>query len=393
MDIITQQLIKANLQAQIKGVDLLPICLYGQRGLGKTSTIAGITEEIGAKLYTVSIPSKNLEFFSGLPNFNDASDLAKYSISGTKSVQGTTWTASELIANANHIAEQHGSCVLLLDDLHKLTQSSSTIMYQLLLDKSLGDFRLHPKVAIITAMNDTESAGFSGMESPILDRLSLIKADYNHEYWMKHFGSKLHYLVASFLKANPQFAIETESTSTESSASPRSWTYFSNNLELFDRDFITQNISVLASQFISKEATEAFQKHTIYFNSMDFTSIVKNKQMQKVNDLPFGDQLFWPYLVNFLETPEDAAYAIDLINLNKADSQFIGLIAADMFIKYLAIQQGKDVAIGIRILIDKFIGVYRDSSYNLTTKQKELLEDANLENQSDLLTYASTYIQ
>ena len=65
MDKITQQLIKANLQAQINGVDLLPICLHGQRGLGKTSTIAAITEEIGAKLYTVSIPAKNLEFFSG----------------------------------------------------------------------------------------------------------------------------------------------------------------------------------------------------------------------------------------------------------------------------------------------------------------------------------------
>lgn len=393
MDKITQQLIKANLQAQINGVDLLPICLHGQRGLGKTSTIASITEEIGAKLYTVSIPSKGLEYFSGLPDFNLANDLAKYSISGVSTVKGTTWTVPELIANANHIAEKHGSCVLLLDDLHKLTASSSTIMYQLLLDKSLGDFKLHPKVAIITAMNDTESAGFSGMESPILDRLSLIKADYNHEYWMHHFGNKLHYLVASFLKANPQFALETESTSTESSASPRSHTYLSNNLELFDKDFITQNVLVLASQYMSKEASEAFQKHTIYFNSMDFTAIVKNKTIQTVADLPFGDQLFWPYIVNFLETPEDAAYAIDLINANKSDSQFIGLIAADMFIKYLAIQANKEVSTGIKILIDKFIGTYNESRYNLTPKQKELLDDAKLTNQSDLLTYANTYIQ
>ena len=393
MDHITQQLITKNLQAQINGVDLLPICLHGARGLGKTSTIASITEEIGAKLYTVSVPAKNLEFFGGIPTFNDASDLAKYSISGAKSVQGTIWTASELVSNANHVAEQHGSCVLLLDDLHKLNQSTSTIMYQLLLDKSIGDFKLHPKVAIITAMNDTESAGFSGMESPILDRLSLIKADYNHEHWMKHFGSKLHYLVASFLKANPQFAIEAESTTTESSASPRSWTYFSNNLELFDRDFITNNISVLASQFISKEATESFQKHTLYFNAMDFSAIVKNQQMQKVNDLPFGDQLFWPYIVNFLDTPEDAVYAINLINHNKSDSQFIGLIAADLFIKYMARQSGKQISVGASILIDKYIGSYAESSYNLTTKQKELLADAKLENQSDLLTYGSTYIQ
>ena len=393
MDHITQQLITKNLQAQINGVDLLPICLFGKPGVGKTSTVASIAKDIGSKLYTVSVPSKGLEFYSGLPNFNEAANLAKYSISEADTVQGTTWTVPELVVNANHIAEKHGSCVLLLDDIHKLTPSSSTVMYQLLLDKSLGDFKLHPKVAIITAMNDSESAGFNGMESPILDRLSLIKADYNHEHWMKHFGSKLHYLVASFLKANPQFAIETESTSTESSASPRSWTYFSNNLELFDRDFISQNILVLASQFISKEATESFQKHTMYFNAMDFSAIVKNQQMQRVSDLPFGDQLFWPYLVNFVETPEDAVYAINLINFNKSDSQFIGLIAADLFIKYIAKQEGKQISVGASILIDKYIGSYAESNYNFTTKQKELLADAQLENQSDLLTYGSTYIQ
>ena len=270
MNQITQKIIKANLQAQINGVELLPICLYGARGLGKTSTIASITKEIGAKLYTVSIPSKGLEYFSGLPDFNLANDLAKYSISGTSTVKGTTWTVPELISNANHIAEKHGSCVLLLDDLHKLTASSSTIMYQLLLDKSLGDFKLHPKVAIIAAMNDTEDAGFSGMESPILDRLSLLKAEYNHEEWMKHFGSKLHYLVSSFLKANPQFAIESESTTTESSASPRSWSYFSNNLELFDRNFINQNILLLAKQYMSNEASTSF--NSIHYISIQWTS-------------------------------------------------------------------------------------------------------------------------
>jgi hypothetical protein len=32
MDQITQKIITANLQAQINGVELLPICLHGARG-------------------------------------------------------------------------------------------------------------------------------------------------------------------------------------------------------------------------------------------------------------------------------------------------------------------------------------------------------------------------
>ena len=70
MDQITQQLIEANLKAQINGVDLLPICLFGKPGVGKTSTVASIAKEIGAKLYAVSIPSKDISYFGGWNNLS-----------------------------------------------------------------------------------------------------------------------------------------------------------------------------------------------------------------------------------------------------------------------------------------------------------------------------------
>ena len=126
---------------------------------------------------------------------------------------------------------------------------------------------------------------------------------------------------------------------------------------------------------------------------MDFTAIVRSKPMQKISELDFGDQLFWPYIINFIETPEDAIYLIDLMNLNKSDNQFIGLIAAELFVKYLLLQDGKEISTGLRIVIDKFIGTYDESSYNLKPKEKEELSKANLENQSELLAYASSYIQ
>ena len=81
------------------------------------------------------------------------------------------------------------------------------------------------------------------------------------------------------------------------------------------------------------------------------------------------------------------------MNLNKSDNQFIGLIAAELFVKYLLLQDGKEISTGLRIVIDKFIGTYDESSYNLKPKEKEELSKANLENQSELLAYASSYIQ
>ena len=90
---------------------------------------------------------------------------------------------------------------------------------------------------------------------------------------------------------------------------------------------------------------------------------------------------------------EHPFYLIDLMNLNKSDNQFIGLIAAELFVKYLLLQDGKEISTGLKIVIDKFIGTYDESSYNLKPKEKEELSKANLENQSELLAYASSYIQ
>ena len=388
-------LIKVNLQKQMEGEDILPICIAGKPGTGKTSTVRAIADELGAGFYNLSLPNTRLEQFSGIPSFDEVPEFSKYSVSKQKNPQGTTWSVPEVVVTANRLAEQNGSCVLLLDDFHELSSNKPVmaIMYEFLLERKLGDFKLHPKVAIITAMNDSEAAGFYGISSAINDRLSMLRVEYNHEYWMKHFGMKLNYLVSSFLKNNPQFAIESESTSVESAASPRSWTYMSNMIDALDSEFLISNLKTITSQFVSEEATENFKKHVAYVNSIDFTKIVKEERMQKVSALDFAEQMVWPYFINFIETPKNAAYAIELINLNQTDSQFGGLVAAELYVKFQQAQQGKPITQGQQILIDKFLGKYNPDDYVLSAKEASKLEDAKIEAQSELLAYASTYIQ
>ena len=394
MNTLTMEIITKNLNGQLDGRDLLPINIIGKPGTGKTATCRKLAEDMGAGFINLSLPNTRLEQWSGIPNFVTSSDLSKYSVSGATDIQGTVWTAPEIIVNANRLAETKGKCVILLDDFHELSRNKAvmSIMYEFLLERKLGDLRLHPKVALIAAMNDSEQAGFNGLSSAVNDRLSMMTVEYDHEFWMAKYGRMLHHFVSSFLKGNANFVIEAESTTTESAGSPRSWTYFSNSLEMYEEQFIVDNALFLARQFMSQEAAEAFTKHVLYISTIDFTNVVSSKRMQEVSDLPFTDKMLWPNIIQYVSTPDDAAYIIELVNLNKDDDLFVGYIASELYIKFIQKQDGRQITMAQSILIDKLMGTYDAVDYSLKEKESKLLATTLFKNQVELLNKAAQFI-
>ena len=145
-------------------------------------------------------------------------------MSGAKNVQATIWTIPELIASTNRMAEANPIGVILhLEDYHTMDKPTENVMYQLLLDRRLGDFKLHDKVAIIASMNDSKESGGGHFNSAaVMSRMTLLPYIFNFESWYKDFGNTLHPWIGSFLKANTQYTVEPESKTLEPSASARS---------------------------------------------------------------------------------------------------------------------------------------------------------------------------
>lgn len=318
--------------------------------------------------------------------------MEQYSVSGAASAKGTNWSAPDLIVQANRLAEKEGSCIILLDDFHKLNGGTQESMYEFLLEHKLGDYKLHPKVAIVCAMNFSKESGAGQMEEPIKDRLSLLHVEFNFDYWYDNFGKFLHHYISSFIKTNPALVLENETVDLQSNGSPRSWTQLSNDFELYDSKFIQDNAVFLAKQKVSPNAAKELAKHIAYMEAIDFASVVSNRTMKDITDLPVIDRLIWAYIINYIDTPEDAAYIIKLINFNKDEPNFIGYIAAEVYTKYLASEAGKPITVANKILIAKMLGMYDSSNYELTKKQEELLADTNFTNREAIMQTASVYI-
>jgi len=355
-------LIKEVLRVNIKGqrrtkVQPQPLLIYGPPGTGKSSLVKQIAEECECELYMISMPSMSTEELGGIPDFHKDSSLDKYSASKEKDVMVTKWSVPNLIKTCNKLAEENpNGCILCLDDLHRTNLATSPYLYQLLEERRLGDFYLASNVYLVATANDSEEAGAVGMDSPLLDRVSMLKIDFDFETWYKDYGRFMNYWISSFIKTHPQYIQEEESTVIgEAYLTPRSATYFGNELEEYENNFIVENARDLALMKMSKTAANAFAKHVEYVNKINFEGMVTRKTIIDMGTLKPVDAILHAYIVNYIIGEKDAKYLVELIKRNVKEHSFIGFLIGELFNKYLLREQGKTVTEGVSILIDALI--------------------------------------
>ncbi len=363
-----QTIIQRNLKAQLNGKAIKPILISGRAGIGKSASVKGAAKELGATVYEISIPSTPLELMSGLPEFVDTK--VNYSISGINNVRGTIWSVPELVASANRMADANpNGCIILIDDLHEANKSMEAVMYQLLLERRLGDFALRPNVAIVATMNDTSASNFKGISAAVKSRLNLLEYKFIYTEYMEKFGNKLHYVVSTFLQDQPQFALEVEHTKLEASGNPRNYEFLSNELKLYREEEIAEMALPLARQYMSREASLAMETHINYIMAMNMGKTVKDRVIIDINKAEPVQQILYAHISNYCHTVEDAAYLTKLIKANITSESFIGFLAANLRIAYE--QYSNDKETGSRALLALISYMFEDNSLITLTATEE----------------------
>lgn len=397
MNKITTTILSTNIKGQLSGADIGGgICIAGSPGIGKTQNMYKIAKDLNMNILQISIPEISTEELSGIPDFIDAHHMDQYSTTGTTNSQATKWSVPQIIETANRLAEAEdkNGCILFIDDLHRVNMAVAPYLYGLLGERKLGSFTLNSKVALMGAMNDSDEAGFSGIDSPIKDRLGILPVPFDFEYWFQNFGKGLHFYVASFLKTHATYAQEDESTMIEQFATPRSWTHLANEFELYDLPFIQEHAVTLATQKVSIAAANELNKHITYIEAIDFTSKITAKEAIDINNLKPIDQILYAYIVNYVDTLEDAAYVMKLIDDNIDSANFIGFIIGELFTKFLGKEAGKPITDGLRAMLEKLMQIpIEEKAYiKLTAKDKELYETMIFKDHDRVVAIASEFI-
>ena len=363
------QIITTNVKAQLTNKLVSPLCIAGVPGTGKSIQVRLIAESLNMNLIIQSAPCLTVEALSGLPTEYATPEHQPYSIDGTVP-NATVWSIPELVAATLRAAEAKPT-ILLLDDFHMVPAHLQAYFYSLLLERRLGNFRLADNVAIVLTMNNSELAGFNGINSAVRNRMSILPIEFNFEHWMDNFGKHLYYLVASFLRAKPHFCIEEETTTIEGFASARAWTAIANELTFHDDSFILANAKRIAGMQVSSNAAQAFQTHVNYVAAIDFSSTVKSRKLVDLSKQDPLDSIIYAYITNFIHSVDDGLYLFELLSTNKAQSVFIGFIFGELYIKYCSTTKDVPLSDGLTFVIDKLLGkALSPSNYPNTSKDK-----------------------
>lgn len=384
-------IITQNIKAQLQGAGVAPICISGEPGTAKSTTVGLIAKELGMNLVTESGPCLTHELLSGLPDTVDAEQYQANSIDGTIP-QATQWSIPEMVAKAIRSAK-YKPTILLIDDFHMVSPHLQAYFYGLLLERRLGNYKLSDNVAIVLTMNDSDKAGFNGINSAVRNRLAILRVKFNFEYWFKAYGNRLNYLVASFLSTKSNYCMEDETTDIVGYATARAWTAIANELKFHEKGFILTQGEVIAGMQVSNEAARAFGQHINYIDRLDFEQTVKNRVLVDLSTKDPIDSILYAYITNFIRTVDDGLYLFDLMNANINQSSFIGFILGELYVKYTNKDEAP-MSEGLTFVIDKLLSTPKnESKYPNTSKDKlDKAFGTQIQNINSLMERAAEYL-
>jgi MoxR-like ATPase len=297
------ELLHYDVKGQIEGkLRIVPI-MRGNPGIGKTATLKKLAESLNCHLYYVSLGSKALEYYSGIPDIihQNGDSYAK-------------WSMPELIFEVNELAKSK-SVIILLDDIHVMDFNAQKYMFELLLERSLHQNFLAPNVAIVASANTSDKSGWEGFYAAIINRFKFYDVSFSYDTWMKEFGYSINSIVTSFMRANPDF-INQEERIDQPFATPRAWTELANYISLLPHDLLKQRVMEIAQSYVSSEAALAFSTFYKTVIEIDLAGKLNRRELKLDDNLSAPQQIMYGMAIRYAGNNSDIDFLFNLLDLN-----------------------------------------------------------------------------
>lgn len=206
-----------------------PVMLWGPPGVGKSQIVQQIASSHDAKVIDVRLSQMEPSDLRGIPMRVD--NLVE-------------WAIPSMLPNA----ERHGETgILFLDEITSAPPSVSAAAYQLILDRSLGEYRVPDGWAIFAAGNRQGDRGVTyTMPSPLANRFSHFDVDINLDDWVSWaYSNGIDDRVIAFLRFRPEKLFEFDPAHNPVAfPTPRSWEFANNALQKFEQqpDLLTETL-------------------------------------------------------------------------------------------------------------------------------------------------------
>jgi hypothetical protein len=165
----------------------ISICIRGPHGIGKSQAVYQLASE---ENFNLPIIERRLSQMSegdmiGLPELSD----------GTTRFCPPDWYKECCVKPV----------VLFLDELNRSTPEIMQAAFQIVLDRELNGWKLHPETRIFTAINISADYNVNDMDPALLDRFWVVDLEPSVEDWLEWAKDNCNEIICDFIQNNNKF--------------------------------------------------------------------------------------------------------------------------------------------------------------------------------------------
>lgn len=275
---------------------LVPI-LISSPGMGKSSIVKGIGEEYNLKIIDLRLSSMEPTDLCGLPWFNNGK--AQFQPFDVFPLEGTP------------IPNGYEGWILFLDEFNSASRAVQAAAYKVVLDRMIGNHKLHDKCFIICAGNKaSDNAITTRLSTAMLSRLIHLNMEVNFEDWRDNFAlpNKIDERILAYLSMYPQKLMEFDPEREDQTfACPRTWHFVSKLIKASNNKVSNEIIPLLAGAITLEHASAFVRFCKVYKNIIRVEDIEKNPEITP----PMDTATLWAIVIHLIyHTKKDNYKAI-----------------------------------------------------------------------------------
>lgn len=204
--------------------------------IGKSALAHQIAAKYNLKVIDVRLAECEPVELAGFPYFDQETKKATY------------YPVDTFPLETDPIPDGYTGWLILLDEFSSCPIATQSAAYKLVLDRQIGQFKLHPKALLIAAGNkEDDNAIVNPMSSALVSRFAIFEVVLNQKDWSEWAASNgIDYRITSYINFKPNHLYTFHpDTADKPYASPRTWAMLSRVIK--DQSIENIHIAVLAS--------------------------------------------------------------------------------------------------------------------------------------------------
>lgn len=262
----------AELLPTLMNAGIVPF-LHSSPALGKSSIAKQIADKFKLKVIDLRLTELDPTDLNGLPKQSE--EKAMYQPFNTFPIQG------------DKVPNGYKGWLLLLDEFNSASEAVQAAAYKLVLDRQVGQYKLHDKLAIIACGNlESDNAIVNTMSSALISRFAHFTVKPDLKVWNEWaMQNNIHSSIISFLGFRPSAFYTFDSDNIAPYACPRTWEMVSKVLPTNITDLTYNQIPMLSGLIGQGNANEFFAFTKVYKDLPTYEELVKDPSILDVETL------------------------------------------------------------------------------------------------------------